>query len=201
MKRILPALTGGAITLVALGAAFAVPAADAGSTSCPVVTTTTIFSPFGDSALYKPFQGSSFESGASGWSWGNKANIVSGDDGALPAAPGSHAVNIPASGTAKSPWLCVDSTMPSMRFMVRRVSGTGSLTVTGVLNTSSGKQVTTVATVYPGTSWTASPVIVFPPTLATAVSVGSINAQFQFVADAGSSFRIDDVYMDPYKVI
>src|SRR4051794_17001140 len=116
MKAIQP-VAGGLLAVVALGAALAVPKADARSAGCEAAPTSAVFSPFGDPAQYKPFKGSSFETGASGWSWGNKAKIVSGDDGGLPAAPGTHAVNIPASGTAKSPWLCVDSTMPSMRFM------------------------------------------------------------------------------------
>src|SRR4051812_46013206 len=93
--------------------AFAAPSALAAQRPCASATTATTFSAWGDDALYTPFQGGDFEHGASGWSWGGKASIVSGDsDGALSA--GSHAVELPAGGLAKSPWLCVDETRPSM---------------------------------------------------------------------------------------
>jgi len=42
-----------------------------------------------DPAQYTPFPGSTFEHGASGWSWGGKANIVAGD-GNVALAAGSH---------------------------------------------------------------------------------------------------------------
>ena len=53
---------------------------------------------------------------------GRRREIVTGDSNVALAA-GSHAVQIPGSGTAKSPWVCVNVTTPSMRFFVRRVSG------------------------------------------------------------------------------
>jgi hypothetical protein len=191
-KALIPALT--ALVL----AAGATPAL-AGTTACSGATTSPIFSAWGDVAAYAPFQGAGFESGASGWSWGGKASIVSGDDGLLVGASGSHAVSIPAGGFAKSPWLCVDSTMPSMRFMVRRVSGTGSLVVLGTLAGKSGLPLTTVATVTGSGAWQPSDVVYFPSSLTSLVASGGLNAQFQFVADAGTVYRIDDVYMDPYK--
>ena len=173
--------------------------AAAAGTACKAAPTAAQFSRWGDLNQYKPFPGAAFESGASGWSWGNKANIVSGDDAHLLSMVGTHAVNIPATGTARSPWICVDSTMPSMRFFLRRVSGTGPLTVTGVLSTGSGKMVTLVTILSPGTSWTVSPPIVFPPAFMSEIAAGGINTQFHFAAAEDSSFRIDDIYLDLFK--
>ena len=73
-----------------------------------------------------PFPGSAFESGASGWSWNGGANIVNGDSN-VALGMGSHAAQIPGGGQAKSPWLCVSATTPSMRFFIRRTAGTGFL--------------------------------------------------------------------------
>jgi hypothetical protein len=174
-------------------AVFNVGVASAGSTASCGYQATPLFSAWNDQALYAAVQGSSFESGASGWSWGNKANVISGDSSPLLGIQGSHAVEIPGSGTAKSPWICVDSTTPSIRFAVRRVAGTGGLTVTATL--SGSKVVTTVARVTGTSAWQPSPVVVLPGWGLT----GSLKAQFLFVADPGTVYRIDDVYIDPLK--
>jgi mannose/fructose/N-acetylgalactosamine-specific phosphotransferase system component IIC len=85
-----------------------------------------------------------------------------------------------------------------MRFFVRRVSGTGNLTVKGTL-AGGALQLTAIATVNGTAAWQPSPIVAFPPALTTAVATGGLNAQFQFVADPGTVYRIDDVYMDPFK--
>jgi len=170
--------------------------ANALAASCSYTNVTEVFAPWQDNAGYTPFQGSSFESGASGWSWGNGAKIVSGDSNTLLGGAGDHSVAIPSGGAARSPWLCVNSSTPSMRFFVRRTSGTGNLTVKFLLS-SGGKQATTITTISGSTAtWQPSPVVAFPPVL-TASTTG-VNAQFHFVADSGSTFRIDDIELDPY---
>src|SRR4051794_12220100 len=147
--------------------AFAAPSALAAQAPCTTAASASTFAAWGDSALYKPFQGADFEHGASGWSWGGKANIVSGDGDQLLSAAGSHAIELPGGGLAKSPWTCVDSTMPSLRFFVRRISGTGNLTVNGTL--AGGVLPVSTITVFSGSSsWAPSPVVVFPPSLTAA---------------------------------
>jgi len=184
---------------VLASAAWIVSGISAGSAmaaSCSYTQTSTLFSQWNDTNLYTPFQGSTFENGASGWSWGGGANIVNGDGNTLLSAAGTHSVQIPGGGTAKSPWLCVNSYTPSMRFFVRRVSGTGDLRVRGLI-ASGGSQLTTVTTIADATAvWSPSDVVSFPPTF-TATTTG-VNVQIQFVADAGTTFRIDDVELDPY---
>jgi hypothetical protein len=184
---------------VLASAAWIVSGISAGSAmaaSCAYTQTSTLFSQWNDTNLYTPFQGSTLENGASGWSWGGGANIVNGDGNTLLSATGTHSVQIPGGGTAKSPWLCVNSYTPSMRFFVRRVSGTGDLRVRGLI-ASGGSQLTTVTTIADATSvWSPSDVVSFPPTF-TATTTG-VNVQIQFVADAGTTFRIDDVELDPY---
>ena len=171
-------------------------AGSAMAASCDYTQTSTMFAPWNDTNLYTPFQGSTFESGASGWSWGGGANIVNGDGNTLLSAASTHSVQIPGGGTAKSPWLCVNSYTPSMRFFVRRVSGTGTLSVKGLIS-SGGSQIATMTTITDATSaWNPSDVVSFPATF-TATTTG-VNVQIQFVADAGTTFRIDDVELDPY---
>ena len=170
--------------------------ATAVAASCSYTQTSQWFAPWEDYAAYTPFQGSSFESGASGWSWGNGAKIVNGDSNPLLHSTGTHSVQVPGGGTARSPWMCVNSATPSMRFFVRRVSGSGSLTIKGVVSTGTSK-ITTLTTISgAGGVWEPSPVVVFPPSLTASAS--GINVQFQFTADAGTVFHVDDVALDPY---
>jgi len=181
--------------LVACVAAAGSPA-KASAATCNYTQVSQVFAPWADSSRYTPFQGSTFENGASGWSWGGGAKIVTGDSNPLLGATGTHSVETPGGGTARSPWMCVNSSTPSLRFFIRRVSGTGSLTVTGLVN-SGGKTVSTLSTISPsGGSWQPTPAVVFPPYL-TASTTG-INVQFQFSAPAGTVFHIDDVELDPY---
>ena len=168
------------------------------ATACSYPNATPVFRPWLDTALYTPFPGSTFEQGAAGWSWGGKANIVGGDSN-LFLAPGSHAVEIPGGGTAKSPWVCVNATTPSMRFFVRRVSGSGLMHVQGVLSGPTGKLSSIIMPVSAAAGWQPSPVVLFPPAFMTVLSTAGYQAQFLFVADAGTTFRIDDVELDPFK--
>jgi len=180
----------------ALWIASTLTAGSAMAASCSYTNITQVFAPWQDNAGYTPFQGSSFESGASGWSWGNGAKIVSGDSNPLLGAAGTHSVAIPGGGAARSPWLCVNSYTPSMRFFVRRTSGTGNLTVK-LLISGGGSQGTAVATMSNlASGWDASPVVDFPALITT--STTDLNVQFHFVADPGTTFRIDDIELDPY---
>jgi hypothetical protein len=93
----------------------------------------------------------------------------------------------------------VDATTPSMRFFVRRTSGSGALTVQGVLKAPDGKTLPVFASITAGTTWAPSPVVLFPPAVMTILLAGNYQAQFVFTAGAGTTFRIDDVQLDPYK--
>ena len=168
------------------------------ATACSYPAATPVFRPWLDTALYTPFPGSTFELGANGWSWGGGANVIGGDGNTL-LAPGSRSVQVPGGGAARSPWVCVDATTPSMRFFVRRVGGSGRLTVEGVLKGPNGRTISVFATMTAGTAWAPSPIVWFPPAIATILLAGDFKAQFVFTADAGTTFRIDDVELDPYK--
>ena len=179
--------------------AFVPATAPAGAaTSCSYTNLKPVFSPWLDPAQYTPFPGSAFESGASGWSWNGGANIVTGDSN-VALAMGSHAVQIPGGGQAKSPWLCVSAATPSMRFFVRRTAGTGFLRVQGTLNGPTGKISSIAMTMGATSTWSPSPVVLFPLAFTTILTTGDYNAQFHFIADAGTTFRIDDIQLDPFK--
>jgi hypothetical protein len=166
---------------------------------CAISQSSPLFAPWSDKNLYSLFPGGTFEDGALSWSFGGGAAVVSGDNSGLTRLGGSNSLQIPGKGTARTPVLCVDSTMPSMRFFIRRVSGTGNLTVTGTLGHGKTADTATVATLSAGTIWTPTAPVVFPSTFAALTGDGSLSAQFLFTADAGTTFRIDDISMDPYR--
>jgi hypothetical protein len=195
MPSVRPHVIAVVATLVACVVAANIPAT-ASAASCSYTQTSNVFAPWGDAGTYAPFQGASFESGASGWSWGNGARIVGGDSNTLLPSAGTHSVEVPGGGTARSPWMCVNSSTPSMRFFLRRVSGTGNLTVNGVVSSGVDKVTTLITISAASDTWQPSPIVVIPPFL-TASATG-INVQFQFTADAGTVFHIDDVELDPY---
>jgi len=189
-------LVGAVIAIVVACFAAAGSPAAASAASCSYTQTSQLFAPWQDLGAYAPFQGANFESGASGWSWGNGANIVGGDSNTLLGSTGTHSVQVPGGGTARSPWMCVNSATPSMRFFLRRSSGTGDLTIRGVVSSGTNK-VTILTTISEASgTWQPSPVVMFPPFL-TASATG-INVQFQFTADPGTVFHVDDVELDPY---
>ena len=187
---------GAVIAIVIASFAAAGNPATASAASCSYTQSTQLFAPWQDYSAYAPFQGASFEQGASGWSWGNGAKIVGGDSNPLLGSPGAHSVQVPGGGTARSPWMCVNSATPSMRFFVRRISGAGNLTVKGVVSSGSNKVTTLTTMSGESGTWQPSQVVVFPASLTS--SATGINVQFQFTADAGTVFHIDDVEIDPY---
>ena len=194
MPPIRTLITSATAILAACVAAAGSPAT-ASASSCNYTLTSQMFAPWQDYAAYTPFQGSAFESGASGWSWGNGAKIVGSDSNSL-LNQGTHSVEVPGGGTARSPWMCVNSATPSFRFFVRRVSGTGNLTIKGAFNSGGPNQAPILSTISAGGTWQPSPVVVFPPVLTASTS--GMDVQFQFVADPGTVFHIDDVALDPY---
>jgi hypothetical protein len=195
MPSVRPRVSALIATMIACVVAASSPAT-ASAASCSYTQVSDVFAPWDDPAAYTPFQGASFENGASGWSWGNGAKIVGSDSNTLLPSAGTHSVEVPGGGTARSPWMCVNSSTPSMRFFLHRVSGTGNLTVTGVVSSGTNKVTTLTAISAASDTWQPSPIVWFPSFL-TASTTG-INVQFQFTADAGTVFRIDDVELDPY---
>jgi hypothetical protein len=166
--------------------------------SCSSVSSNQLLSSLGDSNLYAPLPGGTFEDGGQGWSY-NNASVVSGNEPwNVVNANDSQSLNISAGGSATSPVLCVDSTFPSFRFFANNNGNSGKLTVQARYTTSTG---------YSGTQWvtglSAGQYSEWAPTpsvaLGSQVPAGmTVNVQFVFIASNPSSWNIDDVLVDPY---
>jgi hypothetical protein len=185
-------------------AALAIPAS---ASAGPLVATATRcadqslgqpFLPWADVASYTLHPGGDFER-KTGWAL-DGASIVAGNEPAfVGSANDSHSLAIPAGATATSTSLCVGIEHPDMRFFATSSNPAASLSVDVLFEDAMGNvQSARIGLVTGVSRWT--PTAPFPlvvnllpllPDSRTAVA-------FRFSA-SGGSFRIDDVYVDPYR--
>jgi len=194
--------------LLALATAAAALAIPASASAGPLVATATgcadqslgqPFRPWADLASYTLHPGGDFERRA-GWTLAGGASIVDGNEPAfVGSATDSHSLAIPSGGGATSPSLCVGIEHPDMRFFATASNPTATLGVEVLFEDSMGNvRSASIGVVAGSTRW--APTAPFPlavnllpllPDSRTAVA-------FRFSA-SGGSFRIDDVYVDPYR--
>jgi len=187
------------LAVSALGAA--APGANAGllpGSGCNYPPAAHPFAPWNDLASYSLMQGGSFESGASGWTLAGGAAVVAGNESFhVAGSADSHSLSIPAGSVATTPKFCVSLTRPTFRFFVVNSGSSSSRlrvkvvfrSLLGILGILDG------GTVSSGSAWQPSPVL-----LSTLnAPLGSNSVQFTFVpSDTTGSWRIDDVYVDPW---
>jgi hypothetical protein len=180
----------------------AVPAA--ASAACPSNPSSALLAQFGDNAAYSLLSGSSFESGAPGWSLTN-AEVVSGSG----ANGGSGSLAIQPDGEAVSPAFCVSAEYPSFRFFARQISGGGVLNVS---LRSMNRHYRFTHDIPVGslqgftTSWALSPSLelfkklsLWMPGSTATVELVFESSRARFEPGQGGTWAIDDVYIDPYS--
>jgi hypothetical protein len=186
-----------AAIVAGLTAVTASPAAT-GSSSCTYGPASRPFASWGDVASYTLVPGGSFESGTPGWTLAGGARVVSGNESYYAnASADSHSLSVPAGSSATTAPFCVSLNRPTIRFFVANGGSSSSKLrvkvvfrgLSGVLGILDG------GTIGAGRSWQASPVM-----LATLnAPLGTKSAQFVFTpADSSGSWRIDDLYVDPW---
>jgi len=190
VRRLAAALFG---TVLLIGAVPAVTNA-----ACPKLPITQALTQFGDNSEYALVPGSSFESGAPGWSLTN-AEVVNGEG----ANGGSDSLEIEPDGVAVSPTFCVSSEYPSFRFFARQVSGgDGPSSLNVSLRWSAGwgyGRETTVASLQPSGEWTLSPVLKLASALPLWMRGSTLKVRVVFEPSGDGSWAIDDLYIDPYS--
>lgn len=198
------------VALAALALAALVPAqARAGAlvvspSDCPAEPALSQpFAPWLDFASYGRFPDGGFESGAEGWKLGG-ARVTAGNEPFRVASDdGTRSLGLPAGASATSPTLCVGSEHPTFRFFARSTGApTGTLTAMISYRTTLGLPVTLPAGVLLGATYGAwRPTEPQLASLAIPVLPGERTpVTVRFVAGGvGSSWVIDDVYLDPYR--
>lgn len=188
-RRFVTALFG---TMLLIGAAPA-----AASAACPSNPASALLAQFGDNAAYSLLSGSSFEAGAPGWTLTN-AEVLDGEG----ANGDASSLAIAANGVAVSPQFCVSSEYPSFRFFARQVSGSQFAPLDVSLrwrDLFGNRHETAVASLRAGSEWTLSPVLRLAGALPLWMLGSTLKVQVVFQSSGGSSWAIDDVYIDPYS--
>lgn len=198
-----------ALLLCPLGAAIAVLASATASAGAATVSSDTclpaaapVFA--GDTNAYFLLSGGSFEAGLPAWSLGGGAALVAGNNtaGGDPLS-NTRSLSLPAGSSATSPTVCVTRDAPTIRFYVRNTgAATSRLGVTVIYSLPNGKIKSKQVAQVTGTGvWQPSAAIVYKAdTFATASPTGTTYVSFQFSPlDASGQWRVDDVYVDPFK--
>jgi hypothetical protein len=163
------------------------------------------FTQWGDYADYFLIRGGNLDAGGAGWAWGGGGGLYP-EDNAYTAYPGDPAsAGLTSGQSATSPPICVSIDDPTLRFFVRnKGASTGTLTVQAAYTDVDGNpQAVTLGTLTSsdaGDAWSPSPILDLTAPLHPQLDAdGYTPVNFQFTAHGdGSSWLVDDVYVDPY---
>jgi hypothetical protein len=188
-----------------LGAALWTPTAGAGllftgpASTCETAASKP-FQPWSDYANYVLIPGGAFEGSAPGWTLKGGAAIASGNEPFyVRATTDRYSLHLPAGSSAITPTMCFALGDWHLRFFARRTSSaSGTVKVDVVVKSLLGVlSVLDGGTVSPSGQWKPSPQVGLLLTNVTSL-LGTRAVAFRFRAK-GAAFRIDDVYLDPWK--
>jgi len=193
----------GALIAITVVAAFA---STAGTAKAGLITgllggncgvTAPVFLPWGDFSNYYFAPNGGFESGSTSWSLGGGATVAAASNEPWYLAGfGSHALQIPAGGTA-STTVCYGLTYPGVRFFATGVGGNATIHVQVVAHSLLGVlSVLDGGTFTAGQGWSPSPKV---STLfsALAAPLGTKSMELKFTVQSGTA-QIDDLFVDPF---
>jgi hypothetical protein len=158
---------------------------------------TTPFSPWSDTNSYRLVPGGNFPTTGSGWSLAGGASIQpSSDPAQLAGAAGAGEVVLPAGSSAVSPYSCVDTAQPTIRFMDAG-NPQARLIVDTTFVEPAGLQVTLpVGVVTPGASWQPSPTLFDLQTVGGLLDGGAVPMALSFHS-SGGTVDVSDAFVDP----
>jgi hypothetical protein len=163
------------------------------------------FAAWSDDADY--FLNTQGDVSSGGNQWTLDGATIAEQDNAYTTYPGDPApasVSLTEDQSATAPTTCVTVDDPSMRFFVRNTgSETGTLRVDVLYTNENFEPATltlgTLTSADAGDAWTPSPVIMLSAPLVALLTDDYTPVRFKFTAEGeGSSWLVDDVYVDPY---
>jgi len=191
------------VTAALAALAIAVPSASASLLDgCPSADAVQPFLPWGDQSWYVLAPDGGFEQGGGVWSLEDGAAVVAGNESFQVGGAGdSWSLALPDGSRATSADVCIGLDSPTMRFFARNDGDpNGSLSVSVIVHTLLGPLVVPVGRVDGTDAWQPTPVFLLLANL-TAVPIvndGTASIQLRFTPHGGD-WRIDDVYVDPWK--
>lgn len=147
-----------------------------------------------------------FESGATGWSLSGGAKVASGNH---PFDDGSRSLVLPSGSSATSAPMCMGLVLPVVRFFSTGGSRLSYLQVDALYTDASGRRqsVMLLPVGLPSSSWTPNLPMLQLGGAINALTLNGLTTQIQLrITPRGGLFgsgtwRIDDVYVDPWKTI
>jgi hypothetical protein len=167
--------------------------------------TTQPFLPWLDPASYVLAPNGGFEDGAESWRVRDGAVPVDGNEPFhVTAAGDSRSLALPAGSSATTGDVCVRLLDPTLRFFVANSGSASSTLKVEVLFTNllGGSSRSTVATLSGAREWQPTLPLPFLANLGALplLTSGTVSVSFRFSAQGDDgSWRIDDVYVDPFK--
>jgi hypothetical protein len=159
------------------------------------------FKRWGDNANYVLVPGGSFENGTTGWTLGRGVTVVSGNEPFyVHSKSDKRSLYIPSGSSATTPPMCFAFGDWHLRFFAASSSSSvSSLQVRVIVKSALGVlSILDGGTIRTNTAWQPSPRLSLLLTnLGGLLATDSIS--FRFVPSDNASWRIDDVYLDPWK--
>ncbi len=187
-------------------AALAVPAV-ASAATCPVRPTTTPFAQWGDTGNYSLVPGGDFESAlpASGWTVTHARETPGNEPFHVDGPSDSSALTMDSGSVATSPAFCIDDSMQSFRFFARALGSKGDLRLSLIVQTAHGRVEVPSSqlldlTAGTMTTWAPSPAASIPERSVLPSGETGL-AQLVFHDTGATSWQIDDIYVDPFRML
>ena len=169
--------------------------------SCSDYSYSQVFLPWADPASYTPAPGGDFEKNKSHWTLVAASRDSSDNEPWKVGGATDHSsLNISDGGTALSPAMCVGIGEPDSRVFFKQTAGLpGAMLQVDVLfdDASGATQAQTIAELGVAQQWRLSPQLLTMANLLPTIGAGSSAIAFRFTA-LGGSFKIDDLYVDPW---
>jgi hypothetical protein len=161
-----------------------------------------VFLPWADPASYTLAPGGSFENSGSHWTLvGASRDTGDNEPFHVTAANDHSSLSISDGGTALSPAMCVGLGEPDARVFFKQTGGLpgATLQVDVLFDDVTGTtQAQTIAELGVAQQWRLSPQLLTMANLLPTIGAGSTAIAFRFTA-IGGSFKVDDVYVDPWS--
>jgi len=196
--RAIVALAFAGAALAGAVAAQAAPAARSGGVACPDQTVSRPFLRWLDPASYVLLQNGSLEK-TTGWSLSGGARLVTGSESfSVNSTKDRMSLSLPAGSSATSPPMCITLLHPTLRFFALNGGNpTSVLQVDAVVKLLGLRLTLPVGLLVAGSDW--QPTLPLP-FLTNLVAPVSSTVSFRFApVGPGGGWRVDDVYLDPYK--
>jgi hypothetical protein len=191
---------------VALGLITAGPAHAKGAVANPDLCTAQPaaahpFAVFGDNGTYTLLNGGNMEGPLPGWTLSPGVAAVEGNEGYFVGSARDHrSLALPGGATVTTAPVCIDQTYPWFRLFARNTSAkSATLKIEIVYTDTKGKLVTRGTGSHNGApgAWSLTDTQSIKAKFDTSVASGAAPISFRFTAPAGTSWQLDDIYVDP----